>query len=103
MLFAVARPVEPPALFLPVLLFWGVVVVGNSAQFSALNARDAPPNQVGSALTVANCIGFGISIVSIQLLNRAAGSNSRAVPVPPAGPGPLLGLWSLRPLLRAES
>jgi predicted MFS family arabinose efflux permease len=93
----------PPAIFLPVLLFWGAVVVGDSAQFSALNARYAPPDQVGSALTIANCIGFGISIVSIQLLNRAAGSLPAQYLFLLLVPGPLLGLWSLRPLLRAES
>jgi MFS family permease len=88
-----------PLLFLPFLLFWGAVVVGDSPQFSALNARHAPPDQVGSALTIANCIGFGISIVSIQLLNSVAGS------IPPhyllllLVPGPIFGLWSLRPLL----
>ena len=88
-----------PLLFLAFLLFWGVVVVGDSPQFSALNARHAPRDQVGSALTIANCIGFGISIVSIQLLNSVAGS------IPPhylfllLVPGPIFGLWSLRPLL----
>jgi predicted MFS family arabinose efflux permease len=93
----------PPALFVSVLLFWGVVVVGDSAQFSALNARHAPATQVGSALTIANCIGFAISIVSIQLLNHAA-------PAMPAQylflllvPGPLLGLLSLRPLLTEKT
>jgi predicted MFS family arabinose efflux permease len=93
----------PVPLFLSVLLFWGVVVVGDSAQFSALNARYAPVDQVGSALTIANCIGFGISIVSIQLLNHAAG----VLPAPYLFvllvPGPLLGLWALRPLLRANA
>jgi MFS family permease len=61
-----------PALFIGFLLFWGIVVAGDSPQFSALNASSAPPEQVGSALTIANCIGFAISIVSIQLLNLTA-------------------------------
>jgi MFS family permease len=93
----------PPVLFVLCLLFWGVVVVGDSAQFSALNARHAPADQVGSALTIANCIGFAISIVSIQLLNHAAAA------IPPRylflllAPGPLLGLCSLAPLLRSEA
>jgi hypothetical protein len=90
----------PPALFLAVLLFWGVVVVGDSPQFSALNAVNAPRELVGSALTIGNCIGFAITIASIQLLNGLAG----AVPVQYLflllAPGPLFGLLALRPLLR---
>jgi predicted MFS family arabinose efflux permease len=93
----------PPPLFLSVLLLWGVVVVGDSAQFSALNARYAPADQVGSALTIANCIGFGISIVSIQLLNRTAGVLPAEYLFVLLVPGPLLGLWSLWPLLRARA
>lgn len=90
----------PPALCLAVLVFWGVVVVGDSPQFSALNAANAPRELVGSALTIGNCIGFAITIASIQLLNALAG----AVPVQYLflllAPGPLLGLLALRPLLR---
>jgi MFS family permease len=89
----------PPLLFVSVLLLWGVVVVGDSAQFSALNARHAPPAQVGSALTIANCIGFAISIGSIQLLNHAAAAVPAHYLFLLLVPGPLLGLWSLRPLL----
>jgi MFS family permease len=93
----------PPALFVAALLFWGVVVAGDSAQFSALNAHHAPSDQVGSALTIANCIGFGISIASIQLLNLAAGAMSPEHLFLLLLPGPLLGLWSLRPLLHGEA
>jgi MFS family permease len=88
-----------PMLFLPFLLLWGVVVVGDSPQFSALNARYAPAEQVGSALTIANCIGFGISIVGIQLLNSIAGSIPAHYLFLLLVPGPIVGLWSLRPLL----
>ncbi|HEU4379678.1 MAG TPA: hypothetical protein VFR73_14000, partial [Hyphomicrobiaceae bacterium] len=88
-----------PMLFLPFLLFWGVVVAGDSPQFSALNARYAPADQVGSALTIANCIGFGISIVSIQALNSAAGTIPAHYLFLLLVPGPIFGLWSLRPLL----
>lgn len=88
-----------PMLFLPFLLFWGVVVAGDSPQFSALNACYAPADQVGSALTIANCIGFGISIVSIQLLNHVAGDIPAHYLFLLLVPGPTFGLWSLRPLL----
>jgi MFS family permease len=89
----------PLPLFLAFLLFWGVTVVGDSPQFSALNAANAPRERVGSALTIGNCIGFAITIFSIQLLNAAAG----ALPVQYLFlllvPGPLLGLLAMRPLL----
>ncbi len=90
----------PAPVFLGFLLIWGVAVVGDSPQFSALNAANAPRAFVGSALTIANCIGFAITIPAIELLNAAA----RSLPVPYLFlllvPGPVLGVLAMRPLLR---
>ena len=90
----------PAPLFAAVLLAWGVAVVGDSPQFSALNAANAPRDRVGSALTIGNCIGFAVSIASIELLNALA----RALPVQwlfvALLPGPVAGLIAMRPLLR---
>jgi hypothetical protein len=77
--------------------------VGDSPQFSALNAKNAPREWVGSALTIGNCIGFAITIASIQLLNSCAGLVRPAYLLLLLTPGPILGLVALRPLLRAES
>ena len=77
------------------LLFWGIVVVGNSPQFSALNARYAPPHLVGSALTMVNCIGFAITIASIQLLTSALPIVGAQYLFMLLIPGPLLGLLAL--------
>jgi len=90
----------PMPVFLGFLLFWGVVVVGDSPQFSALNAQSAPRERVGSALTIANCIGFGITIFSIELLNAASRVLAPQWLFLLLVPGPLLGLAALRPLLR---
>jgi MFS family permease len=89
----------PTPLFLGFLLFWGVVVVGDSPQFSALNAHSAPRERVGSALTIANCIGFGITIFSIELLNAASAGLAPQWLFLLLAPGPALGLAALRPLL----
>jgi MFS family permease len=90
----------PTPLFLAFLVFWGIVVVGDSPQFSALNAENAPRELVGSALTIANCIGFSITILSIQLVNALAGAVSSAYLLAVLTPGPILGLVALAPLLR---
>jgi hypothetical protein len=90
----------PTPVFLAFVLFWGVVVVGDSPQFSALNARYAPPALVGSALTIANCVGFAITIPAIQLLAAAAQPLGTQYLFLLLAPGPVLGLLALRPLLR---
>jgi MFS family permease len=92
----------PTPVFLAFLLVWGVVVVGDSPQFSALNAQNAPRELVGSALTIANSIGFAITIGSIQLLNSLAAPASAAFVFLALAPGPALGLLALAPLLRAR-
>ncbi|GHA69096.1 MFS transporter [Pontibacter akesuensis] len=89
---------QAPSLLLPFLVFWGVVVAGDSPQFSALTARMAPPELVGTALTVVTSIGFAITIISIQL----TGFLATVLPLPwlfvPIAVGPLLGLLTVRPL-----
>ncbi len=57
-----------PILFIIVLLIWGFTVVGDSPQFSTIVAKTAPNLYVGTALTIVNCIGFALTIVSIQVL-----------------------------------
>ncbi len=92
--------VAPLPVFLAWLLLWGATVSGDSPQFSTLTAHNAPPEVVGSVLTLSNCMGFAISVVSIQLFVAAAQLWPLGWVLPGLALGPLLGLWAMRPLLR---
>lgn len=54
--------------FMAYLLFWGLVVIADSPLFSTLVAQTANPQYKGTALTIINCIGFSITIISIQFI-----------------------------------
>jgi predicted MFS family arabinose efflux permease len=61
--------IESAGFFVAFLLFWGMVVIADSPLFSTLVAQNAPAEVKATALTIVNCIGFSITIISIQLLN----------------------------------
>jgi MFS family permease len=87
---------------LAALVFWGVCVVADSPQFSALSAQNAPPQWLGSALVAQNGIGFAITVASIVLVNHALATwGAHAFWL--LAPGPLLGLWALRPFLASAA
>jgi len=84
------------SIFIGFLLFWGMVVIADSPLFSTLVAQNAPPEIKGTALTIVNCIGFFITIVSIQLLNGISNiTDSNAIYMLLAL-GPIFGLIALR-------
>lgn len=93
----------PVEAFLFALLIWGVAVAGDSPQFSALNAVNAPPQLAGSALTMVNCIGFSISIVSLQAMEALVGVLPDQWLFLILVPGPLMGMLYFKPLLQDQT
>ena len=85
----------PPVLFIAFMLFWGAVVVADSPQFSTLVATHAIPEYRGTALTLVNCIGFAITILSIQLLGHFALANDLKYLFLVLAAGPIFGVLSL--------
>lgn len=83
-----------PLLYGAGLLVWGALLIADAAQFFALAAAACPARYVGTALTVQNCLGFALTIVSIELAGRSFAALGPAVTWLLA-PGPLLGLWLL--------
>tara|TARA_R110002096_G_scaffold171490_1_gene344363 strand:- start:48332 stop:49513 length:1182 start_codon:yes stop_codon:yes gene_type:complete len=88
----------PMPLLAAFLIVWGMAVVADSPQFSALAVQTCPPEYVGTALTVQNGVGFAITIASIQLLPVVASSVGWQWTFLVLAPGPLLGVWAIRDL-----
>lgn len=82
----------PLPVLLAFLLLWGLTAAGDSPQFSTLSARRAPPAVVGSALTLLNSIGFGITVVSLSLLEALQHVLPPAWLLLPLALGPGIGL-----------
>jgi MFS family permease len=59
--------------FLSFLCGWGMVVTADSPMFSSLVAQSAPDASRGTALTIVNCIGFAITVASIQFTSWLSG------------------------------
>jgi MFS family permease len=89
---------SPVAFFLPVipfiafLIFWGLVVIADSPMFSTLVAQYAEIEIKGTAITIVTCIGFSITIASIELLNYLSGHFNARYIFMILAIGPILGL-----------
>ena len=83
-------------LFIIFLIFWGMVVIADSPLLSTLVAKNAPSENKGTALTIVNCIGFAITIISIQLLSTLQISSTSNFVFMILAIGPILGLNALR-------
>lgn len=83
-------------IFLAFLFFWAMVVIADSPLFSTLVAQNAPEESRGTSLTIVNCIGFSITVISIQLINVLADSISAQYVYTILAVGPILGLIGLR-------
>ena len=75
---------------LPFLFVWGLLLSPDSPQFSTLVAQSVAPEHRGTALTLVNGLGFGLTIISIQFTQHLAGFLS---------PNQFIGLLCLGPVV----
>jgi len=85
--------------FLIFLIFWGIVVIGDSPQYSAIIALSAPKELVGSGLTLVNSIGFAITILSLWFVYQFLNMIDISYVLMILAIGPALGLISMRSLI----
>jgi MFS family permease len=82
-------------LFFAFLFIWGITVIADSPLFSSLVAKHVPNENKGSALTIVNCIGFSITILSIEFINSISKHMAPHLVYSLLAIGPFFGLWSL--------
>jgi MFS family permease len=77
------------------LFVWSMAVIADSPLFSTLVAQNAPQESRGASLTIVNCIGFSITIISIQLINLVRTNVNAPYIYTLLAIGPILGLLAL--------
>ncbi len=86
---------DSTAVFMIFLLIWSMAVIADSPLFSTLVAQNVATDLKGSSLTIVNCIGFAITIISIQLMNTVLTTENAAYIFMMLAIGPMLGLSAL--------
>jgi MFS family permease len=79
----------------PLALVWGFTIVADSAQFSAVVTEVAPPDAVGTVLTLQTSLGFALSAISIQVTSVLAASVGWRVAYGMLAIGPILGILAM--------
>jgi MFS family permease len=92
----------PPPLVFAFAAVWGVAIVADSAQLSALVAQYSPRDHVGTALTLQTCSGFLLTMASIRLMPVAAQAIGWQWVFACLVPGPALGALALRGLTSSQ-
>ena len=80
-------------------VLWGIAVIPDSAQFSALVADAAPPELAGSLMTLQTALGFLLTFGTVQLAPVLAAEVGWQAVLAALAVGPALGIaaiWALR-------
>jgi len=88
----------PAIPFICFLIFWGLVVIADSPLFSTMVAQSAIVQVKGTAITFVTCIGFSITIASIELLNYLSTQFNPQYIFMILAIGPVAGLLFMLPL-----
>ena len=88
----------PPWLTIVVVVIWGIAIVPDSAQFSALVADHSPPGLAGSLMTLQTALGFALTIVTVQATPVLASLAGWPVVLAGLALGPAFGVVAMQRL-----
>ena len=83
------------------MILWGIAIVPDSAQFSAIVADSAPPEFAGSLLTFQTALGFALTAVTVQFAPTAAAAIGWPALLAGLALGPAIAIVAMVPLTRA--
>jgi MFS family permease len=82
------------------IILWGIFVIPDSAQFSALVADASPPDLAGSALTLQTALGFALTAVTVQATPLLANAFGWPAVLAGLALGPVVGIAAMMRLLK---
>ncbi|HWX53834.1 MAG TPA: MFS transporter [Verrucomicrobiae bacterium] len=88
-----------PTWLIAVAMVWGIAVIADSAQFSAIISEVAEKNYIGTALTLQTALGFLLTAFAIRSMAAIAGRVGWQWALASMAVGPLLGVWAMSGLL----
>ena len=92
----------PVPLVAIVFVLWGLTVIPDSAQFSALVADLAPPEMTGTLMSLQTALGFALTIVTVQLTPLIAEAMGWPFLFCLLALGPVVGILSMSGLTRSH-
>ena len=93
---------SPVWVVVPLMLIWGLTVVADSAQFSAMVTETAQQTVRGTALTLQTAVGFLLTLVTIRWVPSLAEDLGWRWAFPVLAVGPALGVVAMVRLKRSS-
>ena len=78
-----------------IVVVWGITIIPDSAQFSALIADAVPPEQAGSLMTFQTALGFTLTFFSVQITPAIASAFGWPTALSVLAIGPALGIMAM--------
>jgi len=93
----------PLWMFMAVAVLWGITVIGDSAQFSAMATELSDPSYVGTSLAMQLGLGFMLTLISIRATSVLAAHVGWRWSFLLLAPGPAVGVIAMLVLHRLQA